>query len=186
MGLNKSVLNLFAILFVGVVATGIYWIYQNDSGSSEQKKGYYIRYSKGGGMGEYQSGAVYGYVIEVSFSANYTLYKQIYSEKNGKQQIREVEVKHGSLPKETFTSLSDYISQSSFSSFPSSLPNIDPRKVEINTPAPRIELSVRLKQGEKPTTVKANMGADQEYYPNQFLKLTKKLGDILRKVQETS
>ncbi|WP_138431573.1 hypothetical protein [Fodinibius saliphilus] len=186
MGLNKLIPKLFGVLLLGIVTVGIYWGYSINSDSSEQTEDYYFRYSKKGEMDEYENGDTYGYTIEVSFSADYTLYKQIYSESNGERKIKETEIKQGSLSKDTFDELSDLLSQTPVSAFPSTLPDVDPREVMINTPAPRVEVSVRLERGKEPVTVKANMGADREYYPDQFLKLTEKLGKILRKVQETS
>ncbi len=144
----------------------------------------FVAYRSGGGRDIYHDGDRYGHKIEITFNGNYTLYRLIYHGQPGNSKISEKEIQCGSLQKNEFESLKACIQGSEFFDLPEKLPEASPRDVEFRAPARRIEMSIRPSQGEKSVTVTAQMGADREHYPEDFLKIHSELNEICRALLE--
>ena len=138
-----------------------------------------LAYSYGGGMDTYQDGDRYGYRVEIRGNGEYALYERIYRRSEDGGTLQNDRINQGTLQGEVFDSLKTLIRTSDFSSLPDRLPNVDPRKTEIRGPAEEVYLSVRTEQSRRHTT-RAHMGADPEHYPDTFLRLHRKLKQLIR------
>jgi len=142
-----------------------------------------LSYRVGGGMGMYDDGDRYGYGIDIQSDGSYLLYRRFYQNRTGEaSSIREKEVDQGELNLEEFASLKAKLDSLNLSSIPKRLPDVDPRKVEIRTPAETVILRVRSIQSEELVEIRADMGTESQHYPSAFLRLHKYLKRLIRQL----
>lgn len=141
----------------------------------------FLAYRVGGEMDTYREGDRYGTGIDVRFDGSYVLYRRFYREAEaGRSQIQDRKVGEGVLDESTLGTLRKQVEALELPSIPRRLPDVDPRKAELLTPAERVLLRVRPDPSEESTELRANMGADPKHYPAAFLRLHERLKTLVR------
>lgn len=175
---------ILTIIILVVVAVGGYYVLEaNKTETSSTSDTLFIQYSQGGEFSEYSDGDVYGKRIDVAFNGNVDVYDRIYHVNNGERNIEDVKQSENKIDQNKISELKSLLEESSFFEYQESLPDIDPRKVQINTPAKSIEISTRKSSDTDLKTVNANLGASQEHYPDGFFEIINNLESIINSTQ---
>lgn len=156
----------------------------NSSVDDESQTGQlFIRYAEGGGFDIYEDGDRYGYALEIYFSGEFKLFRRIYAITDDKSQIREEEISSGNLDPELIDELQELLEETGFFGFPERLPAGSPHEIEMRTPAENVSISFRRASEEVFHSVRANLGADRQHYPEAFLELRSELRDLIQELR---
>jgi hypothetical protein len=191
--LNKRVVSFSAFLLVClfVLTFGLFSCSSSENiqnknkqngSSSYHKPSIFLEYSEGGGFDIYEQGDTYGHKIEIDFSGNYTLYKNIYIDTTETPGLKAVEINRGSFSQDTLAKLKETLKSHSFFEYPSYLPEAGPN-ANLRTPAKHIIITARLSPDEDRKTVRVQLGADHEFYPVNFFDLRSRLRGLLNRAK---
>ena len=139
-----------------------------------------VVFSHGGEMDMYEDGDHFGRKMTIGFDGNLKIYDRTYRTRNKESDIEDVEIYSGSINSEELDTLITYFEKSGFTEVSRRLPSVDPREVQIREPAESIEIIFKADRDAESHTVRANMGADRQHYPEKFLELNRELRNILR------
>lgn len=128
---------------------------------------------------EHSEGGIVGYGIKINFDKRYVVTERVRTKEKKVKKVKEREVEKKELDKKTFECLKTKVDAFVSISPPKRLPETTSSDVRIEGPARSLTLKVRMAPTEEQLVFRAHMGAGPDYYPDEFLDLSRKLDSIL-------
>ena len=128
-----------------------------------------LEYREYGGMDTYSVGDKAGIALYVCKSGRAKLMDLIVSSPEKGSRLEEIFTAEFNISDDVISSMHSMFRDNDFHQWPAYLPDGPPWEIQVRTPAPRIKIRYAVDSEVK--QVKANLGADNRYYPDGFFKV---------------